>query len=60
MTGVGATLENSMTAPHGMPGVVQIVRNGNFIGVVAEREEGNPGVAGDRGDMDTGRSSTGA
>ena len=40
MTGVGATLENfDDSAAREMPGVVQIVRNGNFIGVVAEREE---------------------
>lgn len=40
MEGVGATLENfDDSAAREMPGVVQIVRNGNFIGVVAEREE---------------------
>jgi CO/xanthine dehydrogenase Mo-binding subunit len=40
MTGVGASLENfDDSAAREMPGVVQIVRNGDFIGVVAEREE---------------------
>ncbi|MGH2617993.1 MAG: molybdopterin cofactor-binding domain-containing protein, partial [Thermomicrobiales bacterium] len=38
--GVGATIESfDDSAAREMPGVVQIVRNGNFIGVVAEREE---------------------
>ncbi len=40
MEGVGATIENfDDSAAREMPGVVQVVRNGNFIGVVAEREE---------------------
>ncbi|MDQ2652764.1 MAG: molybdopterin-dependent oxidoreductase [Chloroflexota bacterium] len=40
MEGIGATLENfDDSAAREMPGVVQVVRNGNFIGVVAEREE---------------------
>ena len=40
MEGVGATLESfDDSAARDMPGVVQIVRNGNFIGVVAERED---------------------
>jgi nicotinate dehydrogenase subunit B len=40
MEGVGATLESfDDSAVRAMPGVVQVVRNGNFIGVVAEREE---------------------
>jgi nicotinate dehydrogenase subunit B len=40
MEGVGATLESfDDSAAREIPGVVQIVRNGNFIGVVAEREE---------------------
>ncbi len=38
--GVGATLQNldegSVTS---LPGIVKVVRNGNFVGVVAEREE---------------------
>ena len=40
MTGVGARLESfDDSAAREMPGVVQIVRDGDFIGVVAEREE---------------------
>jgi CO/xanthine dehydrogenase Mo-binding subunit len=40
MEGVGATLQNfDDSAAREIPGVVQVVRNGNFIGVVAEREE---------------------
>ncbi len=40
MEGIGATLQNfDDSAAREMPGVVQVVRNGNFIGVVAEREE---------------------
>jgi CO/xanthine dehydrogenase Mo-binding subunit len=40
MEGVGAALESfDDSAAREIPGVVQIVRNGNFIGVVAEREE---------------------
>lgn len=40
MEGVGATLESfDDSAARAMPGVVQVVRNGGFIGVVAEREE---------------------
>ncbi len=40
MEGVNATIESfDDSAAREMPGVVQIVRNGNFIGVVAEREE---------------------
>ena len=39
-TGVGATIQNvDDSAARAMPGVLQVVRNGNFIGVVAEREE---------------------
>jgi nicotinate dehydrogenase subunit B len=38
--GVGATLLSlDDTAAQQMPGVVQVVRNGSFVGVVAEREE---------------------
>jgi nicotinate dehydrogenase subunit B len=40
MTGVGATLQSiDDTAARQTPGVVQVVRNGSFVGVVAEREE---------------------
>jgi nicotinate dehydrogenase subunit B len=40
MEGIGATLQNfDDSAAREIPGVVQVVRNGNFIGVVAEREE---------------------
>ncbi len=40
MEGVGATLESiDDSAAREIPGVVQIVRSGNFVGVVAEREE---------------------
>jgi nicotinate dehydrogenase subunit B len=40
MDGVGATLESlDDSAARQMPGVVQIVQNGSFVGVVAEREE---------------------
>jgi CO/xanthine dehydrogenase Mo-binding subunit len=40
MEGVGATIDTvDDSAARAMPGVVQVVRNGNFIGVVAEREE---------------------
>ena len=38
--GVGSTLLSiDDTAARQMPGVVQVVRNGSFVGVVAEREE---------------------
>ena len=62
MTGVGATLESfDDSAAREMPGVVQIVRDGDFIGVVAEREEqAIRAAAGDRGDLDAGRSSPSA
>lgn len=40
MDGVGATLLSlDDSAARQLPGVVQIVRNGSFVGVVAEREE---------------------
>jgi nicotinate dehydrogenase subunit B len=40
MDGVGATLQAiDDTEARQMPGVVQIVQNGSFVGVVAEREE---------------------
>jgi nicotinate dehydrogenase subunit B len=40
MNGVGATvLHVDDRAVRGMPGLVAIVRNGSFVGVVAEREE---------------------
>jgi CO/xanthine dehydrogenase Mo-binding subunit len=40
MDGVGATVENvDDSAVQGMPGLVAVVQNGNFVGVVAEREE---------------------
>jgi CO/xanthine dehydrogenase Mo-binding subunit len=40
MDGVGATLLSlDDSAARQMPGVVQVVRNGSFVGVVAEREE---------------------
>lgn len=40
MEGLGATLQNfDDSAAREIPDVVQVVRNGNFIGVVAEREE---------------------
>ena len=40
LEGVGATIESfDDSAARDMPGVVQIVRNGDFVGVVAEREE---------------------
>ena len=40
MDGVGATLLSvDDTRREKVPGVVQVVRNGSFIGVVAEREE---------------------
>lgn len=38
--GVGATLQNiDESSVAGVPGLVKVVRNGNFVGVVAEREE---------------------
>ncbi len=40
MDGIGATVESmDDNVARKMPGVVEIVRNGSFIGVVAEREE---------------------
>ncbi|GAC1323283.1 MAG: xanthine dehydrogenase family protein molybdopterin-binding subunit [Chloroflexota bacterium] len=37
--GVGATLQNLDQSPiSDIPGVIQVVRNGNFVGVVAEQE----------------------
>ena len=40
LEGVGATIESfDDSAARDMPGVVQIVRDGDFVGVVAEREE---------------------
>jgi len=40
MDGVGATIQSvDESAARQIPGVVDIVRNGSFIGVVAEREE---------------------
>lgn len=40
MNGIGATVESvDDSEAQNIPGVVQIVRNGSFIGVVAEREE---------------------
>lgn len=38
--GIGATLQSlDEGSVKGLPGLVQVVRNGNFVGVVAEREE---------------------
>jgi len=38
--GIGATLQNiDESSVAGAPGLVKIVRNGNFVGVVTEREE---------------------
>ena len=38
--GIGATLESvDESTVQGLPGLVKVVRNGNFLGVVAEREE---------------------
>lgn len=40
LEGVGATIERfDDSAARDMPGIVQIVRDGDFVGVVAEREE---------------------
>jgi len=40
LDGIGATIESfDDTAAKAVPGVVAVVRNGNFVGVVAEREE---------------------
>ncbi|MGI8691241.1 MAG: molybdopterin cofactor-binding domain-containing protein [Thermomicrobiales bacterium] len=39
-SGVGATLQNlDEGSVANLPGIVKVVRNGNFVGVVAEREE---------------------
>ncbi|HUX86333.1 MAG TPA: molybdopterin cofactor-binding domain-containing protein, partial [Chloroflexota bacterium] len=38
--GIGATLESvDESTLQGLPGLVKVVRNGNFLGVIAEREE---------------------